>query len=61
VLTAELKRVRARCNGVRLHEAIGDVTPNDEHEGRGDTIRAARHNGMIAADEQRRTWHRTHG
>lgn len=60
VLAAELERVRGHYNGVRLHEAIGYVTPNDEHEGRGDTIRAARHNGMLAADQQRRAWHRTH-
>src|SRR5690606_16805225 len=39
VLAAELERVRAHHNGTRLHEAIGYVTPNDEHEGRGDAIR----------------------
>jgi len=60
VLAAELERIRVHYNNVRLHEAIGYVTPNDEHEGRGDTIRAARTNGMRIADEQRRAWHRSH-
>jgi putative transposase len=44
----------------RLHEAIGYVTPNDEHEGRGEQIRAARTDGLKIADEQRRDWHRNH-
>jgi hypothetical protein len=43
---------------VRLHEAIGYVTPNDEHEGRGDTIRQARRDGLTAADQARRAHHR---
>ncbi len=42
----------------RLHESIGYVTPNDEHEGRGDTIRQARRDGLTAADQARRTHHR---
>ncbi len=57
-LAAELERVRIHHNSVRLHEAIGYVTPNDEHHGRGDTIRAARTDGMRTADQQRRAWHR---
>ena len=60
VLAAELERVRTIYNGVRLHEAIGYVTPNDEHEGRGDKIRAARADGMRIADEQRRATRRAH-
>jgi putative transposase len=60
MLAAELERVRSHYNGVRLHEAIGYVTPNDEHEGRGDAIRAARRDGMRDADQQRRAWHRSH-
>ncbi|WP_419552455.1 integrase core domain-containing protein [Candidatus Poriferisodalis sp.] len=59
VLTAELERIRAHHNSVRLHEAIGYLTPNDEHDGRGDTIRAARQHGMHTADQQRRAWHRS--
>ncbi|MGH8933692.1 MAG: integrase core domain-containing protein [Egibacteraceae bacterium] len=35
VLRAKLERVRAHYNTVRLHESIGYVTPDDEHEGRG--------------------------
>ena len=53
-LAAELERVRVHHNSVRLHEAIGYVTPNDEHDGRGDTISAARTDGMRTADQQRR-------
>jgi putative transposase len=60
VLAAELERVRVHYDSVRLHEAIGYVTPNDEHEGRGDAIRAARRAGMQRADHKRRLWHRTH-
>jgi putative transposase len=30
---AELDRLRAFYNGTRLHEGIGYVTPDDEHEG----------------------------
>ena len=58
VLAAELERVRRHYNTVRLHEGIGYVTPNDEHAGRGETIRQARRDGMIAADQARRASHR---
>jgi transposase InsO family protein len=60
VLAAELERVRVHYNAVRLHEAIGYVTPDDEHEGRGDTIRQARRDGLERADHKRRLWHRKH-
>ena len=40
------------------HEGIGYVTPNDEHEGRGDKIRQARQVGLQAADTARRAAHR---
>jgi transposase InsO family protein len=58
VLAAELDRVRRHYNAVRLHEAVGYVTPNDEHEGRGDKIRQARRDGLHAADTARRAHHR---
>lgn len=58
VLRSELERIRVHYNSVRLHEAIGYVTPDDEHHGRGEQIRQARRDGMTAADQARRTWHR---
>lgn len=41
VLSAALDRARAEYNGTRLHESLGYVTPNDEHEGA--ASRSARH------------------
>lgn len=58
VLEAELDRVRRDYNGVRLHQGIGYVTPNDEHEGRGDAIRQARIEGLRRAHDQRVAYHR---
>lgn len=58
VLITELERVRRHYNAARLHEGIGYVTPDDEHEGRGEAIRQARRDGMTAADQARRAWHR---
>lgn len=58
VLAAELERVRGDYNSIRLHEAIGYVTPDDEHQGRGEQIRQARRDGLAAADQARRTHHR---
>ena len=58
VLAAELERVRPEYYLVRLHEAIGYVTPDDEHEGRGEAIRKARRDGLERADAKRRLWHR---
>jgi putative transposase len=60
VLAAELERVRVQYNTVRLHEAIGYVTPDDEHHGRGQAMRTARAEGLAAADARRRAWHRQH-
>jgi putative transposase len=60
VLAAELERVRVHYNTVRLHEAIGYVTPDDEHAGRGEAIRHDRQMGLLAADTKRRAWHRYH-
>jgi putative transposase len=57
-LRAELAVVRAHYNTVRLHEGIGYVTPDDEHEGRGDTIRQARIDGMQRARQNRLATHR---
>lgn len=48
-LRAELATVREHYNRVRLHAGIGYVTPNDEHEGRGETIRKAREAGLEQA------------
>jgi putative transposase len=56
-LRAELTRVREQYNSVRLHEGIGYVTPNDEHEGRGEAIRQARIDGMKTARELRIATH----
>ena len=58
VLAAELDRARRHYNAVRLHEAIGYVTPNDEHQGRGPGIRRARRNGMKWARRRRIAYHR---
>ena len=57
-LRAELDLIQVRYNSVRLHQGIGYVTPNDEHEGRGETIRQARRDGMANARQQRLAQHR---
>lgn len=57
-LARELDAVREQYNNVRLHAGVGYVTPNDEHEGRGPTIRQARRNGLERAREQRLAYHR---
>lgn len=57
-LEAELERKRHEYNAVRLHAAIGYVTPNDEHEGQGDAIRAKRRNGLARARENRIAYRR---
>lgn len=57
-LRAELAVVRKHYNSVRLHAGIGYVTPNDEHEGRGETIRKAREAGLERARLQRLARHR---
>jgi putative transposase len=58
VLRAELAVVRARYNTVRLHAGIGYVTPDDEHTGRGPTIRKAREAGLETARLRRLAYHR---
>ena len=57
-LDAELRRARRDYNSTRLHAAIGYVTPNDEHTGRGEQIRQARTEGLRRAREQRPDYHR---
>jgi len=52
-LDTELARIRGEYNTVRLHAAIGYVTPDDEHHGRGPRIRRARAAGMRRARAQR--------
>jgi putative transposase len=59
-LRAELEITRAHYNGVRLHQGIGYVCPNDEHEGRGEAIRKARQAGLETARRRRLAWHRQH-
>ena len=58
-LDAELDRVRAEHNTIRLHASIGYVTPDDEHEGRGDAIRQSRRDGLAQARENRIAYRRT--
>jgi putative transposase len=57
-LRAELASVRQQYNSVRLHAGIGYVTPNDEHEGRGEQIRKAREAGLEQARLRRIAYHR---
>jgi putative transposase len=57
-LDAELDRVRTEYNTVRLHQNIGYVTPDDEHEGRGEAIRQARRDGRTRAREARIAYRR---
>jgi len=58
VLRAELAVIRRHYNGVRLHAGIGYVTPDDEHQGRGELIRKARQGGLEAARQRRLAYHR---
>jgi putative transposase len=60
VLDAELARVQVEWNTVRLHEALGYVTPDDEHHGRGPAIRRARTAGMKDARRDRIDYNRNH-
>jgi putative transposase len=51
--------VRLEYNAVRLHASIGYVTPDDEHEGRGDAIRRQRRDGLVQARENRIAYRRS--
>ena len=53
LLDTELARVRIDYNEVRLHQAIGYVTPDDEHHHRGEPIREARRQGLQRARTRR--------
>ena len=59
-LDAELHRIRGEYNSVRLHAAIGYVTPDDEHHGRGPGIRRARAAGLKRARVERIKQNRAH-
>ena len=59
-LRAELDLARTEYNTVRLHSGIGYVTPDDEHTGRGQAIRAARRQGLHDARARRFAHHRQH-
>ncbi len=52
VLDTELAVVREQYNTVRLHAAIGYVTPDDEHEGRGEGCRQRRRRDGMALARQ---------
>ena len=41
-----------------MHASLGYVTPDDEHQGRGDTIRQARQHGLNRARLTRIAYHR---
>ena len=58
VLRAELANVRNFYNTVRLHEGIGYVTPDDEHEERGEAIRKERESGLENAWKRRVAYRR---
>ena len=60
VLRAELETQRERYNTIRLHAGIGYVTPDQEHRGEKDTIRAARRDGLAQARQRRIAYHRNH-
>ena len=57
VLRAELEIRRTQYNEVRLHAGIGYVTPDQEHRGEGQAIRAARKQGLTDARHRRIAYH----
>ena len=59
-LARELGAAQRAYNTLRLHAAIGYVTPDDEHAGRGAQIRHRRRLGMRRARQARITYHRSH-
>jgi len=59
ILEGELTLVQHAYNTIRLHASIGYVTPEDEHTGRGETVRQARRDGLIAARQARIDYRRS--
>ena len=57
-LRAELDIARHDYNTRRLHASLGYVTPDDEHQGRGERIRQARRDGLARARLTRIAYHR---
>jgi transposase InsO family protein len=57
-LARELAAAQQSYNLVRLHAAIGYVTPDDEHQGRGPQIRQRRRLGLRRARQARIAYHR---
>lgn len=53
IMRAELQQRQEHYNTVRLHEGIGYITPEDEHTGKGEAIRAARRAGLAQARTNR--------
>ena len=60
VLRAELDHLQVHWNSVRLHAGVGYVTPDDEHNGRGEQIRKDREAGLERARQTRLAHHRSH-
>ncbi len=58
VLRAELNLRRVHYNTVRLHAGIGYVTPDQEHQGEGTAVRAARRDGLTRARQHRIEYNR---
>jgi transposase InsO family protein len=58
VLRAELNIRRTHYNEIRLHAGIGYVTPDQQHNGHGDTVRQQRRDGLARARQNRITYNR---
>lgn len=57
-LKAELSPPTDPLQHNQLNAGFGNVTPDDEHEGRGEAIRKARREGMVQARTKRIAYHR---